>query len=55
MYYVFFFVSAKTVCELGKSKLIQAAVLPHPSYITVDDINGMDFQCLKYFSMGNDT
>ncbi|XP_013458182.2 endo-1,3;1,4-beta-D-glucanase isoform X1 [Medicago truncatula] len=28
---------AKTVCEL-----IQAAVLAHPSYITVDDINGVN-------------
>jgi len=33
---------ATTVCELGKSKLIQAAVLAHPSYITVDDIKGVN-------------
>lgn len=33
---------AKTVCELGKSKLIQAVVLAHPSSITVEDINGVN-------------
>ncbi|KAI5415933.1 endo-1,3;1,4-beta-D-glucanase [Lathyrus oleraceus] len=32
---------AKTVVELAKSKLIQAAVLLHPSFITLDDIKGV--------------
>lgn len=46
---MFLFVSAKTVCELAKYKLIQAVVTAHPSSITVDDIDGMNFQCLDYF------
>ncbi|KAJ1405639.1 Dienelactone hydrolase [Sesbania bispinosa] len=33
---------AKTVCELGKSRLVQAVVLAHPSSITVDDIDGVN-------------
>lgn len=28
--------------ELAKAELIQAAVLLHPSFVTVDDIKGMD-------------
>ncbi|CAJ1941216.1 unnamed protein product [Sphenostylis stenocarpa] len=32
---------AKTVTNLGKSDLVQASVLLHPSYITVDDIRGI--------------
>ncbi|XP_058759282.1 endo-1,3;1,4-beta-D-glucanase-like isoform X1 [Vicia villosa] len=32
---------AKTVVELAKSKLIQAAILLHPSFITLDDIKGV--------------
>lgn len=44
MYYIFFFLSAKVVIELAKSKLIQTAVLLHPSFISLDDIKGMDFQ-----------
>ncbi|XP_061345525.1 endo-1,3;1,4-beta-D-glucanase-like [Gastrolobium bilobum] len=33
---------AKAVCEFGNSRLIQAAVLLHPSFITVDDIDGVN-------------
>ncbi|OIW00054.1 hypothetical protein TanjilG_26391 [Lupinus angustifolius] len=33
---------AKVVVELSKSKLIQAAVHLHPSFVTVDDIKGVD-------------
>ncbi|WJX90562.1 hypothetical protein P8452_72445 [Trifolium repens] len=40
--------SAKTVCGLAKFKIIQAVVLAHPSSITVEDIDGMNFQCLDY-------
>ncbi|CAJ1941220.1 unnamed protein product [Sphenostylis stenocarpa] len=36
------FLSAKTVTNLGKAKLVQASVLLHPSYITVDDIRGVN-------------
>ncbi|GLT70974.1 hypothetical protein SLA2020_430200 [Shorea laevis] len=32
---------AKVVVELGKSELIQAAVLSHPSFVSVDDIKGV--------------
>ncbi|PNX77716.1 endo-1,3-1,4-beta-D-glucanase-like protein, partial [Trifolium pratense] len=32
---------AKVVVELAKSRLIQAAVLLHPSFITLDDIKGI--------------
>ncbi|RHN64131.1 putative alpha/Beta hydrolase [Medicago truncatula] len=32
---------AKVVVELAKSRLIQAAVLLHPSFITLDDIKGV--------------
>ncbi|KAJ6904104.1 endo-1,3(4)-beta-D-glucanase-like [Populus alba x Populus x berolinensis] len=36
---------AKVVVELGKSPaFIKAAVLCHPSLVTVDDIKGMDFR-----------
>lgn len=51
MHYVCFILTAKTVCELGKSRLTQAIVLAHPSSITVEDINGMNFKCLDYFSI----
>ncbi|KHN03434.1 Endo-1,3(4)-beta-D-glucanase [Glycine soja] len=33
---------AKVVVELAKSRLIQAAVLLHPSFVSVDDIKGVD-------------
>ncbi|WVZ00006.1 hypothetical protein V8G54_026075 [Vigna mungo] len=33
---------ARTVTNLGKDKLIQASVLLHPSFITVDDIRGVE-------------
>ncbi|ESW26150.1 hypothetical protein PHAVU_003G095100 [Phaseolus vulgaris] len=33
---------AKVVVELSKSRLIQAAVLLHPSFVSVDDIKGVD-------------
>ncbi|ESW22404.1 hypothetical protein PHAVU_005G151100 [Phaseolus vulgaris] len=33
---------AKIVTNLGKAKLVQASVLLHPSYITVDDIRGVN-------------
>ncbi|CAJ1941218.1 unnamed protein product [Sphenostylis stenocarpa] len=33
---------ARTVTNLGKAKLVQASVLLHPSYITVDDIRGVN-------------
>ncbi|KAJ1405637.1 Dienelactone hydrolase [Sesbania bispinosa] len=33
---------AKVVVELAKSRLIQAAVLLHPSFVTLDDIKGVD-------------
>ncbi|KOM44360.1 hypothetical protein LR48_Vigan05g196500 [Vigna angularis] len=33
---------ARTVTNLGKAKLVQASVLLHPSYITVDDIRGVE-------------
>ena len=32
--------SAKVVVELSKQELVQAAVLLHPSFVTVDDIKG---------------
>ncbi|KAK4602786.1 hypothetical protein RGQ29_011690 [Quercus rubra] len=32
---------AKVVVELAKAELIQAAVLLHPSFVTVDDIKGV--------------
>ena len=35
--------SAKVVVELAKSDDIKAAVLLHPSFVTVDDIKGTDF------------
>jgi len=31
------------VVELAKSRLIQAAVLLQPSFVSVDDFKGMDF------------
>ena len=34
--------SAKVVVELAKVEFIQAAVLCHPSFVTLDDIKGMD-------------
>ncbi|KAJ1427228.1 Dienelactone hydrolase [Sesbania bispinosa] len=33
---------AKVVVELAKSRLIQAAVLLHPTFVTLDDIKGVD-------------
>ncbi|WJX96013.1 carboxymethylenebutenolidase [Trifolium repens] len=33
---------AKVVTELAKSGLVQAAVLLHPSFVSVDDIKGVD-------------
>ncbi|KOM44359.1 hypothetical protein LR48_Vigan05g196400 [Vigna angularis] len=33
---------ARTVTDLGKAKLIQASVLLHPSFITVDDVRGVE-------------
>ncbi|TKY54061.1 Endo-1,3/1,4-beta-D-glucanase protein [Spatholobus suberectus] len=33
---------AKVVVELAKSRLIQAAVLLHPSFVSLDDIKGVD-------------
>ncbi|KAK7335821.1 hypothetical protein VNO80_27884 [Phaseolus coccineus] len=33
---------SRTVTKLGKAKLVQASVLLHPSYITVDDIRGVE-------------
>lgn len=33
---------AKVVAELAKSRLIQAAVLLHPSFVSVDDIKAVD-------------
>lgn len=35
------FFSAKVVVQLAKREFIQAAVLLHPSFVTVDDIKGM--------------
>lgn len=32
--------SAKVVVELAKGDFIQAAVLAHPSFVTLDDIKG---------------
>lgn len=40
--------SAKVVVELAKSRLIQAAVLLHPSFITLDDIKGKKFYMYIY-------
>jgi hypothetical protein len=39
--FTFVFLAAKVVVELAKSELIQAAVLLHPSFVTLDDIKGM--------------
>ena len=33
--------SAKVVAELAKAREIQAAVMSHPSFVTVDDIKGL--------------
>ena len=38
MYFGYF--SAKVVVQLAKAEFIQAAVLLHPSFVTVDDIKG---------------
>lgn len=38
----FVFFIAKVVVELAKLELIQSAVLLHPSFVTVEDIKGMD-------------
>ena len=35
-----FHISAKVVAELAKANEIQAAVMSHPSFVTVDDIKG---------------
>jgi hypothetical protein len=50
MYYIYFLFSAKVVTELAKSGLVQAAVLLHPSFVSVDDIKGMETQYLKFFT-----
>ncbi|XP_047152732.1 hydrolase pyvD-like [Vigna umbellata] len=39
---LWFLWGARTVTNLGKAKLVQASVLLHPSYITVDDIRGVE-------------
>lgn len=40
------FSTAKVVVELARCRLIQAAVLLHPSFVTLDDIKGMhDLSC----------
>lgn len=43
--------SAKVVVELAKAGEIQAAVLLHPSFVSVDDFKGIICFCiyLKYF------
>ena len=33
-------ISAKVVAELAKANEIQAAVMSHPSFVTVDDMRG---------------
>ena len=38
----FYYFSSKVVVELSKVELIQAAVILHPVWVTVDDIKGMD-------------
>lgn len=42
--------SAKVVVELAKGDFIQAAVLAHPGFVTVDDIKGKSsvFNINKY-------
>ena len=35
------FLSAKVVVELAKSAYIDAAVMLHPSFVTLDDIHGI--------------
>jgi hypothetical protein len=37
--------SAKVVVELAKANELQAAVLLHPSFVTVDDIKGQTSFC----------
>ncbi|XP_027930000.1 endo-1,3;1,4-beta-D-glucanase-like [Vigna unguiculata] len=33
---------ARTLTDLGKAKLVQASVILHPSFLTVDDIRGVE-------------
>ena len=37
-----YYFSGKVVVELSKVELIQAAVMLHPAWVTVNDIKGMD-------------
>jgi len=46
---LFFIPTGKVVVELAKSRLIQADVLLHPAFVSVDDIKGMNFQYLDCF------
>lgn len=39
----FGFFTAKVVVQLGKPEFIQAAVLLHPSFVSVDDIKGKNY------------
>ena len=41
--------SAKVVAELAKAREIQAAVMSHPSFVTVDDIKGLSSVVLQSF------
>ena len=46
-----YYFSSKVVVELSKVELIQAAVILHPTWVTVDDIKGMDLNgshCLTF-------
>lgn len=43
-----FYTSAKVVVELSKFELIQAAVLLHPSLVTVDDIKGLNISSIFF-------
>lgn len=42
--------AAKTVVALGTYELIQAAVLLHPSYVTLDEVKGKSFSNVCYCS-----
>ena len=37
-----YYFSSKVVVELSKVELIQAAVMLHPAWVTVNDMKGMD-------------
>lgn len=43
------FFSGKVVTELAKFKLIPAVVLLHPSFVSVEDIKGMNSAVEAYF------